>query len=87
MGNNSLFANTQLQNSLYIHNNSSGQNVTLSDALISGNFVDRYVNLNGKLSITPNQIPAADASYTKISLQDLTEHSVGKTKLVQNLFR
>ncbi|WP_160137172.1 hypothetical protein [Chryseobacterium sp. c4a] len=65
VGNNSLFANTQLQNSLYIHNNNSGQNITLSDALISGNFVDRYVNLNGKLSITPNQIPAADASYTK----------------------
>lgn len=65
VGNNSAFANTQLQNSLYIHNNKSGNSVTLSDALISGNFVDRYVNLNGKLSITPNQIPTADASYTK----------------------
>lgn len=65
VGNNSAFANTQLQNSLYIHNNRSGNSVTLSDALISGNFVDRYVNLNGKLSITPNQIPAADAGYTK----------------------
>ncbi|MGE8432422.1 hypothetical protein [Chryseobacterium joostei] len=65
VGNNSAFANAQLQNSLYIHNNKSGNSVTLSDALISGNFVDRYVNLNGKLSITPNQIPTADASYTK----------------------
>ena len=65
VGNNSAFANAKLQNSLYIHNNKSGNSVTLSDALISGNFVDRYVNLNGKLSITPNQIPTADASYTK----------------------
>ncbi|MGU3374351.1 hypothetical protein [Chryseobacterium sp. M5A1_1a] len=65
IGSNSNFNNVQLQNSLYIHNIKRGNSVTLSDALISGNFVDRYVNLNGKLSITPNQIPTADGSYTK----------------------
>jgi len=65
LGNNSHFNNTQLQNSLYLHNNSSSNSITLSDALISGNFVDRYVNLNGKFSITPDQIPAADTSFTK----------------------
>lgn len=65
VGNNSHFNNTQLQNSLYLHNNNSGNPTTLSDALISGNFVNRYVNLNGKFSITPDQIPVADASYTK----------------------
>ncbi|BAP29373.1 uncharacterized protein CHSO_0336 [Chryseobacterium sp. StRB126] len=65
IGNNSHFNNSQLQNSLYLHNNNSGNPTTLSDALISGNFVDRYVNLNGKFSITPDQIPTADSSYTK----------------------
>ncbi|WP_284462829.1 hypothetical protein [Chryseobacterium sp.] len=65
IGSNSNFNNVQLQDSLYIHNINRGNSVTLSDALISGNFVDRYVNLNGKLSITPNQIPTADAGYTK----------------------
>jgi hypothetical protein len=65
IGGNSGFNNTQLQNSLYIHNNISGNPVTLSDALISGNFANRYVNLNGRFSITPDQIPAADATYTK----------------------
>lgn len=65
LGNNSTFANTKLTDSLYIHNNKSGNSVTLSDALISGNFVNKYVNLNGKFSITPDQIPTADTSYTK----------------------
>jgi len=65
LGNNSHFNNVQLQNSLYIHNNGSSNPVILSDALISGNFADRYVNINGKFSITPGKMPSADSSYTK----------------------
>lgn len=65
IGSNSDFGDNQLQNSLYIHNINSRGPVDFSQALISGNFVNKYVNLNGKFSITPDQIPAADASYTK----------------------
>lgn len=36
-------------------------------ALISGDFSERWLNINGKLSITPSQMPSADgdSSYTK----------------------
>lgn len=36
-------------------------------ALISGDFSERWLNINGKLSVTPSQMPNADgdASYTK----------------------
>ncbi|REC48843.1 hypothetical protein [Chryseobacterium pennipullorum] len=65
IGCNSDFGSNQLQNSLYINNLSSRGPVAFSDALISGNFEDKYINLNGKFSITPDQIPSADAGYTK----------------------
>ncbi|WP_347220172.1 hypothetical protein [Chryseobacterium sp.] len=65
IGCSSDFGDTQLKNSLYIHNISARGPINFSEALISGNFVNKYVNLNGKFSITPDQIPAADASYTK----------------------
>lgn len=66
IGCNSNFGDSPLQNSLYIHNIAGTRGVTtLSEALISGNFIEQYVNLNGRFSITPDQIPAADATYTK----------------------
>lgn len=65
IGSNAAFANAQLQNSLYINNNNPAKPAVLSEALISGNFVNKYININGKFSITPDQIPAADTSFTK----------------------
>lgn len=65
IGNFNLFGNTILQNKLFIGNNVSGGLLTLSQGLISGDFVDRYVNINGKFSITPGKMPSADSNYTK----------------------
>ena len=64
IGNFNLFGNTILQNKLFIHNNAPGF-ATLSQGLISGDFVDRYVNINGKFSVTPGQMPSSDGSFTK----------------------
>lgn len=65
IGSNSDFGDTQLLDSLYIHNVSARGPVDFSQALISGNFVNKYINIDGKFSITPNKIPAADTSFTK----------------------
>jgi len=65
IGNFNLFGNTVLQNKLFIGNNVSGGLLTLSQGLISGDFVERYVNINGKFSVTPGKMPSADSSYTK----------------------
>ncbi|RXM52153.1 MULTISPECIES: hypothetical protein [unclassified Chryseobacterium] len=65
IGSNSDFGDTQLLDSLYIHNVSARGPVEFSQALISGNFVNKYINIDGKFSITPNKIPAADTSFTK----------------------
>ncbi|MCT2408494.1 hypothetical protein NZD88_13165 [Chryseobacterium antibioticum] len=65
IGNNSHFETSTLENKLYIHNESPGIRTTLSGALISGDFADRFVNINGVFSITPGQMQSADSSYTK----------------------
>lgn len=65
IGAQSAFGNAVLQNKLYIHSSQSTPSAIVSDALISGDFVDRYVNINGKLSVTPGKMPYADSSYTK----------------------
>lgn len=65
IGAQSAFGNVVLQNKLYIHTSSSSSTKTVSDALISGDFVDRYVNINGKFSVTPGKMPSANSSYTK----------------------
>ncbi|ALR31942.1 hypothetical protein ATE47_16095 [Chryseobacterium sp. IHB B 17019] len=65
IGAQSAFGNVVLKNKLYIHTSSSSYTKTVSDALISGDFVDRYVNINGKFSVTPGQMPSSDSSYTK----------------------
>jgi len=65
IGAQSAFGNAVLQNKLYIHSSQSTPSAIVSDALISGDFVDRYVNINGKLSVTPGKMPSADSSYTK----------------------
>lgn len=64
IGANAGFGNAVLKNKLYVHNSSSS-NGQVSNALISGDFLDRYVNINGKLSVTPGQMPSADSSFTK----------------------
>ncbi|MFP3591825.1 hypothetical protein [Chryseobacterium sp. SIMBA_038] len=65
LGNNSNFSGSIFSNKLYIHSSSSTPNVTVSDALISGDFVDRYVNINGVFSVTSGKMPSADSNYTK----------------------
>ncbi|WP_027380502.1 hypothetical protein [Chryseobacterium daeguense] len=65
IGAESTFGNAVLQNKLYIHSSTLGSIKTVSHALISGDFVDRYVNINGKFSVTPGQMPSSDSSYTK----------------------
>ncbi|WP_449399876.1 hypothetical protein [Chryseobacterium wanjuense] len=65
IGAQSAFGNAVLQNKLYIHSSTTTPIKTVSDALISGDFNDRYVNINGKFSVTPGQMPSADSSFTK----------------------
>ena len=65
IGAQSAFGNAVLQNKLYIHSSVSASTKIVSDALISGDFIDRYVNINGKLSVTPGKMPSADSNYTK----------------------
>lgn len=65
IGSNSNFDNAVLQNKLHIHSSTSAPTKIVSDALISGDFVDRYVNINGKFSVTPGQMPLANSNYTK----------------------
>jgi len=65
IGSQSNFGGAILQNKLYIHTSSSSSTKIVSDALISGDFSDRYVNINGKFSVTPGKMPSADSSYTK----------------------
>lgn len=65
LGNNSIFFGSTFSNKLFIDSSSSNSTKTISDALISGDFVDRYVNINGKFSVTPGQMPSGDSNYTK----------------------
>ncbi|MEI7488645.1 MAG: hypothetical protein WCJ72_14795 [Chryseobacterium sp.] len=65
IGAQSAFGNAVLQNKLYIHSSQSTPTAIVSDALISGDFIDRYVNINGVFSVTPGKMPSADSSYTK----------------------
>lgn len=67
IGSQSNFGGAILQNKLYIHTSSLSlsSTKTVSDALISGDFADRYVNINGVFSVTPGKMPSADSSYTK----------------------
>ncbi|WBV53822.1 hypothetical protein [Chryseobacterium gambrini] len=69
-----------LSNKLIIHSNNtmtgynntsegvfgSFQQGTLGMALITGDFLQRWVKFNGTFSINPSYIPAGDASYKKI---------------------
>ncbi len=65
IGNNSNFNKSVLENKLYIHNELLRTTTSLSGALISGDFSDRAVNINGIFSVTPGQMQSADTSYTK----------------------
>lgn len=65
IGAQSAFGGAVLTNKLYIHSSQSTPPKRVSDALISGDFEDRYININGKFSITPGQIPSANSNYTK----------------------
>ncbi|KFF22252.1 hypothetical protein [Chryseobacterium sp. JM1] len=65
IGGDSNFNNFPIKNKLYIQNFNGGRSASISNALISGDFVDKYVNINGKFSVTPGKIPSADSSYTK----------------------
>jgi hypothetical protein len=73
-------AATALNNKLVIHNNTTiaGYDAasangnptnqaesTIANALISGDFLDKWVNIGGKLSITPTLMPVGDSTYTK----------------------
>ncbi|MCF2218397.1 hypothetical protein H9Q08_03685 [Chryseobacterium sp. PS-8] len=69
-----------LSNKLIIHSNNtltgynntsegvfgSFQQSTLAMALITGDFLQRWVKFNGSFSINPSYIPAGDASYNKV---------------------
>ena len=50
---------------------------SLANALISGDFVDRWLKVNGRFQINPTRISAATTDYTKMLVYNPTDGEVG----------
>lgn len=59
----------------------NGENNSIENGLIIGDFVDRWVKFNGKFQINPSYMPAANSDFSSVLLQNPTNGDVGVSTL------